>query len=48
MLQQNREKLECLAKELETEETLDDVAIEKLLGLPAWKSVAEASSNGKA
>ncbi len=48
MLQQNREKLECLAKELETEETLDDVAIEKLLGPPAWKSVAEASSNGKA
>ena len=38
MLTQHREQLECLAKALEAEETLDDVAIEKLLGPPAWKA----------
>ena len=32
MLSRIARKLECLAKALETEETLDDVAIEKLLG----------------
>jgi hypothetical protein len=48
MLTQHREQLECLAKALEAEETLDDAAIEKLLGPPAWKAVAEASGNGKA
>ena len=38
MLTQNREQLERLAKALEAEETLDDVAIEKLLGPPACKA----------
>ena len=41
-------KLECLAKALEAEETLDDVAIEKLLGPPAWKTAEAVSNNGKA
>ena len=45
MLTQHRQQLECLAKALETEETLDDVAIEKLIGPPAWKA-AEAAGNG--
>ncbi len=46
MLTQHRDKLECLAKALEAEETLDDVAIEKLLGPPAWKTAeAEAANN---
>ena len=48
MLTQHREKLECLAKALEAEETLDDVAIEKLLGPPAWKTAEAAANNGKA
>jgi cell division protease FtsH len=47
MLTQNREKLECLAKALEAEETLDDVAIEKFLGPPAWKLAEAAGNNGK-
>ena len=47
MLTQHRQQLECLAKALETEETLDDVAIEKLIGPPAWKA-AEAAGNGSA
>ena len=48
MLTQHREQLECLAKALEAEETLDDVAIEKLLGPPAWKTAEAAGNNGKA
>lgn len=48
ILTQDRDKLERLAKALETEETLDDVAIEKLLGPPAWKLAEVANSNGKA
>jgi cell division protease FtsH len=49
MLAEHRDKLECLAKALETEETLDDVAIEKLLGPPAWKGVdATAGDDRKA
>lgn len=37
MLTQCREKLDALAKALEHEETLDDVAIEKLIGPPVWR-----------
>ena len=49
ILAEHRDKLECLAKALEIEETLDDVAIEKLLGPPAWKGVdVAAGNNGKA
>ena len=48
LLTQHREQLESLAKALEAEETLDDVAIEKLLGPPAWKTADAASNNGKA
>jgi cell division protease FtsH len=44
MLTEHRPQLDCLAHTLEVEETLDDAAIEKLLGPPAWKS---AESNGK-
>ena len=47
MLTQHREQLECLAKALEAEETLDDAAIEKLLGPPAWKTAEAAGNNGK-
>jgi cell division protease FtsH len=56
-LTEQREKLDLLAKRLEEEETLDDVAIEKLIGPPAWKAAdavaaetaaAVAGSNGKA
>jgi cell division protease FtsH len=46
MLAEHRGQLDCLAKTLEVEETLDDVAIEKLLGPPAWK-IADAANNGK-
>ncbi|MEI8373476.1 MAG: ATP-dependent zinc metalloprotease FtsH [Planctomycetota bacterium] len=38
MLTQHRDELVCLANALEVEETLDDVAIEKLLGPPACKT----------
>ncbi|MGO9112196.1 MAG: ATP-dependent zinc metalloprotease FtsH [Thermoguttaceae bacterium] len=48
MLTKNHEKLQCLAKTLEAEETLDDAAIEKLLGPPAWKIAEAAANNGKA
>jgi cell division protease FtsH len=48
MLTQHREQLDSLAKALEVEETLDDVAIEKLLGPPACKTADVASNNGKA
>ena len=49
LLTQHRDQLESLAKALETEETLDDVAIEKLLGPPAWKTAeAETAGNGDA
>jgi len=48
MLTEHRDQLECLAKTLEAEETLDDAAIEKLLGPPAWKTAEAAASNGKA
>src|SRR5208283_600305 len=44
MLTQHRAELDSLAKALEAEETLDDAAIEKLLGPPASK-MAEAASN---
>jgi cell division protease FtsH len=47
MLMEQRTKLDCLAKSLEAEETLDDVAIEKLLGPPAWKKADPAGSNGQ-
>ena len=47
MLTQHREQLDCLAKALEAEETLDDVAIEKLIGPPAWKLAEAAAGNGK-
>ena len=48
MLNKHRAELECIAKALETEETLDDVAIEKLIGPPAWKlAAAAAAANGK-
>ncbi len=48
MLTVNRDKLECIAKALEKEETLDDVAIAKLIGPPAWKlAAAAAEANGK-
>ncbi len=47
MLARHRHQLECLAKALEKEETLDDVAIEKLLGPPAHRAAA-AESNGEA
>ena len=46
MLTEHREQLECVAKALEEEETLDDVAIEKLIGPPAWK-IAETAGDGK-
>ncbi len=48
MLTRHRAELECLAQALEAEETLDDVAIEKLLGPPAGKVSATAGNNGKA
>jgi cell division protease FtsH len=48
MLTQHRGELESLAKALEAEETLDDTAIEKLLGPSASKSANVVSSNGKA
>jgi cell division protease FtsH len=48
MLTENRNKLECIAKALEKEETLDDVAIEKLIGPPAWKLANAAGKNGEA
>ena len=48
MLTQHRAELDSLAKALEAEETLDDAAIEKLLGPPASKMVEAASNNGKA
>ena len=47
MLTEHREQLDSLAKALETEETLDDVAIEKLLGPSASKMADAANSNGK-
>jgi cell division protease FtsH len=47
MLTVHRAKLECIAKALEKEETLDDVAIEKLIGPPAWKLADAAAANGK-
>ena len=49
MLTQHRSWLDCIAKALEQEETLDDVAIEKLIGPPAWKlAEAAAAANGEA
>ena len=48
MLTQHRQQLECLAKALEVEETLDDAAIEKLLGPPAWKTAETVGNDGKA
>jgi cell division protease FtsH len=48
MLTQHRSWLDCIAKALEKEETLDDVAIEKLIGPPAWKLADAAAGNGKA
>jgi cell division protease FtsH len=48
MLNLHRAKLECIAKALEKEETLDDVAIEKLIGPPAWKLANAAGRNGEA
>ncbi len=47
MLTVHRDKFECIAKALEKEETLDDVAIAKLIGPPAWKLAADAEANGK-
>jgi len=48
LLTQQRSRLDCIAKALEAEETLDDVAIEKLIGPPAWKLAEAAAGNGKA
>ena len=45
MLTRHRDKLECLAKALEAEETLDDVAIEKLLGPPASRLAETTASD---
>jgi cell division protease FtsH len=42
-LAQDREKLDLLAKTLTAEETLDDTAIEKLIGPPAWRSAKAGS-----
>ena len=47
ILSQHRSHLDCIAKALEEEETLDDVAIEKLIGPPAWKLAETAAKNGK-
>ena len=46
LLTQHRSRLDCIARALEQEESLDDAAIEKLIGPPAWK-LAEAAGNGK-
>ncbi len=48
MLTQHRSRLDCIARALEKEETLDDAAIEKLIGPPAWKLADAAAANGKA
>ncbi len=48
LLTQHRDKLESLAKGLEADETLDDAAIEKLIGPATWKINETAKNNGSA